>query len=633
MMLDNREKIIKSIQVYINENMSDYAIMINGAWGSGKTYFVKNELIPELEQDKPVIYISLFGIKTIDDLVNVMSLHILNIYSNERAQKRANLNGNSFRQINSRNISSTSKVTTTLMSLISKGLKLVPKGEDTKAFVSDLQKNSIKFNRYIFIFDDFERSIIDKIELLGFFDELVEQNNAKVIIVCNESKITNAREEKSANNAQQENNESDDKRLVDDYRLYKEKVIGLTVKYEANLYSVYETVLMKETNNDNTFSLLLQYKNDILELFKITHSINIRTLMFTFKRFKELREEIESVFQTNKKDMTYFDEYVSIIMLNVVTASLSYKDLGKNILDILKNKDTIACYFSSEGLNDDVKNFDMTNYVRVSRFVNKYIYSYWLDYKLLIEDIDRYIEEKVNDTQDIANKVNNIFYIEDDECAVRKLLAVLDDIEKNKYCLGVYPRILSNLFILVDLFSDGKQISTDRLKEIILASTEKRSNEFSESNWYYFGSSNIEANEFNSQLYKRLKEMRAINSRRKYIEDFDSRYDIPALMRKLMEIGSPVEEGRSLLSYIPVEIVVKRVMEVPNNDLRVIHGILRHNYLDVKNIKDIRHGDIYMFKEWRDMMGQQMDTIDSKLKHFHMKLLLDCIKDICNKLE
>lgn len=100
-----------------------------------------------------------------------------------------------------------------------------------------------------------------------------------------------------------------------------------------------------------------------------------------------------------------------------------------------------------------------------------------------------------------------------------------------------------------------------------------------------------------------------------------------------MEIGSPVEEGRSLLSYIPVEIVVKRVMEVPNNDLRVIHGILRHNYLDVKNIKDIRHGDIYMFKEWRDMMRQQMDTIDSKLKHFHMELLLDCIKDICNKLE
>lgn len=632
-MLDNREKIIKSVKVYIDENMSDYAVMINGAWGSGKTYFVKNELIPELEQDKPVIYISLFGIKTIDDLVNVMSLHILNIYSNERGQKRTNLNGNSSGQIISRNISSTSKVATTLMSLVSKGLKLVPKGEDTKAFVSDLQKNSIKFNRYIFIFDDFERSIIDKIELLGFFDELVEQNNAKVIIVCNESKITNAREEKSANNAQQENNESDDKRLVDDYRLYKEKVIGLTIKYEANLYSVYETVLMKETNNDNTCSLLLQYKNNILELFKIIHSINIRTLIFTFKRCKELCEEIESVFKTNKKDMTYFDEYVVIIMLNVVTASLSYKDLGKNILDILKNKDTIACYFSSEGLNDNVKNFDMTNYVRVSRFVNKYIYSYSLDYKLLKEDIDRYIEEKVNDTQDIANKVNNIFNIEDDECAVRKLLAVLDDIEKNKYCLGVYPRILSNLFILVDLFSDGKQISTDRLKEIILASTEKRSNEFSESNWFYFSSANMEANEFNSTLYKKLKSMRDSIRRRKYIEEFNSAVDITEIMRKLVEFDGIVEEGRSLLSYISAETIVKRVMEASNNDIQVIHGILRHYYLSIENIKQVRYNDLNMFKELRDMVGQQMDTIDSKLKHFHIELLLDCIKDICNKLE
>ena len=169
-MLDNREKIIKSVKVYIDENMSDYAVMINGAWGSGKTYFVKNELIPELEQDKPVIYISLFGIKTIDDLVNVISLHILNIYSNERTQKKANLNGNSSGQINSRNISSTSKVATNLMGLISKGLKLVPKGEDTKAFVVELQRNSIKFSHYVFIFDDFERSIIDEIELLGFFD-------------------------------------------------------------------------------------------------------------------------------------------------------------------------------------------------------------------------------------------------------------------------------------------------------------------------------------------------------------------------------------------------------------------------------------------------------------------------------
>lgn len=633
MMLDNREKIIKSIQVYINENMSDYAIMINGAWGSGKTYFVKNELIPELEQDRPVIYISLFGIKTIDDLVNVMSLHILNIYSNERAQKRANLNGNNFRQINSGNISSTSKVATTLMSLVSKGLKLVPKGEDTKAFVSDLQKNSIKFNRYIFIFDDFERSIIDKIELLGFFDELVEQNNAKVIIVCNESKITNAREEKSANNAQQENNESDDKRLVDDYRLYKEKVIGLTINYKADLSSVYERVLLKEANHDDAYRLLLQSKDDILRLFKITSSHNIRTLKFIFKRFKELRKEIKAAFEINKKDMTYFNVYVSAIMLNVITASLSYKDFGKNIVDILKDKDTIACFFSSEGLNDDVKNFDMTNYVRVTRFINEYIYTYSLDCMLLIEDIDRFIDEKINDTQVIANRVNDIFCMKDDKSAVQELVAVLDDIEKDRYCLGVYPRILSNLFILVELFSDGKQISIDKLKKSILANIEKRADEFIESNWYYFSSSNIEANEFNHQLYKTLKSMHNKARISRFIKDFNSVDDVVETLRKFVEIGSAAEKGKSLLSYVPVEIIVKRVMKASNNEIQAIHGILRYNYLNVNNIKDIRQGDLCMFRKWRDMLDQQKDTIDSQLKYFHICLLLDCIKDICDKLQ
>lgn len=633
MMLDNREKIIKSIQVYINENMSDYAIMINGAWGSGKTYFVKNELIPELEQDRPVIYISLFGIKTIDDLVNVMSLHILNIYSNERAQKRANLNGNSFRQINSGNISSTSKVATTLMSLISKGLKLVPKGEDTKAFVSDLQKNSIKFNRYIFIFDDFERSIIDKIELLGFFDELVEQNNAKVIIVCNEGKIANGRKENNNSSIQKENEESIDKRLVDDYTLYKEKVIGLTINYKADLSSVYERVLLKEANHDDAYRLLLQSKDDILRLFKITSSHNIRTLKFIFKRFKELRKEIKAAFEINKKDMTYFNVYVSAIMLNVITASLSYKDFGKNIVDILKDKDTIACFFSSEGLNDDVKNFDMTNYVRVTRFINEYIYTYSLDCMLLIEDIDRFIDEKINDTQVIANRVNDIFCMKDDKSAVQELVAVLDDIEKDRYCLGVYPRILSNLFILVELFSDGKQISIDKLKKSILANIEKRADEFIESNWYYFSSSNIEANEFNHQLYKTLKSMHNKARISRFIKDFNSVDDVVETLRKFVEIGSAAEKGKSLLSYVPVEIIVKRVMKASNNEIQAIHGILRYNYLNVNNIKDIRQGDLCMFRKWRDMLDQQKDTIDSQLKYFHICLLLDCIKDICDKLQ
>ena len=43
---------------------TDYALLIDGKWGSGKTYYVKNILIPLIEKDKKYkpIYISLNGL-------------------------------------------------------------------------------------------------------------------------------------------------------------------------------------------------------------------------------------------------------------------------------------------------------------------------------------------------------------------------------------------------------------------------------------------------------------------------------------------------------------------------------------------------------------------------------------------
>lgn len=44
------EEIINVIKSYIDEKLYNYAVMIDGEWGSGKTYFVKNTLIPDLKE-------------------------------------------------------------------------------------------------------------------------------------------------------------------------------------------------------------------------------------------------------------------------------------------------------------------------------------------------------------------------------------------------------------------------------------------------------------------------------------------------------------------------------------------------------------------------------------------------------
>lgn len=89
------DDLLTCIDNYIKEQESDYAIMLNGLWGCGKTYFVKNALIPHIETtsyaevSKKVIYVSLYGIKDMDELMTFIGLRILNIKANNYARNKA----------------------------------------------------------------------------------------------------------------------------------------------------------------------------------------------------------------------------------------------------------------------------------------------------------------------------------------------------------------------------------------------------------------------------------------------------------------------------------------------------------------------------------------------------------------
>lgn len=65
----NDEETIKIIKNYVNDNNDSLALLINGKWGSGKTYFVKKIAIPKLlEINKKSIYISLYGVENKEEI-------------------------------------------------------------------------------------------------------------------------------------------------------------------------------------------------------------------------------------------------------------------------------------------------------------------------------------------------------------------------------------------------------------------------------------------------------------------------------------------------------------------------------------------------------------------------------------
>lgn len=46
------QEIIQTIKEYIDDTVYNRAILIDGTWGSGKTFFIKNKLIKALEDSK-----------------------------------------------------------------------------------------------------------------------------------------------------------------------------------------------------------------------------------------------------------------------------------------------------------------------------------------------------------------------------------------------------------------------------------------------------------------------------------------------------------------------------------------------------------------------------------------------------
>ncbi|MEG0872432.1 MAG: P-loop NTPase fold protein [Clostridia bacterium] len=68
------EDLVDSICDYVRKPYTDYAVMLNGEWGSGKTYFWNNKLRSRLEAIKvngkkyKTIYMSLYGINSLEEI-------------------------------------------------------------------------------------------------------------------------------------------------------------------------------------------------------------------------------------------------------------------------------------------------------------------------------------------------------------------------------------------------------------------------------------------------------------------------------------------------------------------------------------------------------------------------------------
>ena len=207
------------IKNYIENDKTGRAVMLTSDWGTGKSYYINHTLKPFLKSDNggkhDCVIISLYGLTNISEISKSIYFGLRSIVKSDNTEMKST--GKAVAKIVGKTI---------LNGLVNKIGFDIGSVDD-----NDLQEvyESIDLSGKLIILDDFERSGIDRISLLGYINNLCEQDGVKVLLVANESELIQTKEIPS-----KDENQKIVKVYTDETSLYlkaKEKTIGDTINF------------------------------------------------------------------------------------------------------------------------------------------------------------------------------------------------------------------------------------------------------------------------------------------------------------------------------------------------------------------------------------------------------------------
>lgn len=231
------------------EGDPEFAVLLEGPWGSGKSYFVetyfRERLAAARKADRdakdPLIHVTLFGVRDLSDITTQMF---------EKAHPV--LGGKAVKLINN--------VGSRLGGLVGLGL-------DPKENAALLESMALNLKGRILVFDDLERSPLPLVEVMGFINRFVEHDKLKVIVVASEDDIPEAQRE--------------------EYKGRKEKLVGKTIKVGSDPGEVLD-VFTERLKSPEVLKAIADHREQLLATFAASGRPNFRSLRAVLLDYERL---------------------------------------------------------------------------------------------------------------------------------------------------------------------------------------------------------------------------------------------------------------------------------------------------------------------------------------------------------
>ena len=258
---DEEYQLVNQFEEYLDkycksESPPNYAVLVTGEWGHGKTHQVISYLDKFYNQiHEKAIYVSIFGLKSVDEIYNEI---VANISPLSRGASNLKKIVNSVRN------------SPTYLDLAA---STIPN------MITNHIKTQIKDK--IIVFDDLERASLKIEETLSVISDCLARG-CKVIMITNSDKLKRKCE--------------DEKFKFDEI---KEKVVGQELRvipnYEQAFDSFYEKLENKQKN-----PIIKEYRKTIIDTFKTTEYKSLRILEHVIRDIGKIIENIDKIY-TNKR--------------------------------------------------------------------------------------------------------------------------------------------------------------------------------------------------------------------------------------------------------------------------------------------------------------------------------------------
>ena len=392
------EDLVESILDYIRADYTDYAVMINGEWGSGKTYFWNNKIRNKIESMQlngkryKTIYMSLYGISNLEEISKKIFIETTQLMD-KNLKKYMDSKG----QVNIPEYAKTGLDMANLFGVTQNGDKL-----DYSDFFATDDK--------VLCFDDLERANVDVIDILGYINNFVEHDHIKTIIICNEKELSTKL--KSSNLEMKTfiatyllDKEGDlvkktDKPMVEriqdtieyvfdkanDYERIKEKLIGETFEYAPEFNYIINGILMRYEKYPELIRFLRENTNLIISTFNKSGTRNLRILKHALNDFKKIFDMVNKSYpNTNHRVMQTMLIFTIAISFEIKAGKVT-KD---KFININSNEEYKAILVSSRVFMDNRQFY-------IKEFDNNYYYNFKAEYRFF-KFIEIYIRTRIFD--------------------------------------------------------------------------------------------------------------------------------------------------------------------------------------------------------------------------------------------